>query len=171
MNKREAVPFTTHQTKYLKFVVMRFKPKTMVIAVVSKSSDEELGRIEWYCAWRQYCFMPYGNTIWNNNCLIDVQNFITALMIKHRPKPKTIGVICKDMWDFQNWSRQKKHKKKPNHTVRKYVSGITAYISLTLPHHSKGYHLDKIIETDAAHLNSKYHQIMEQSKSCLINKK
>ena len=116
MDKRKAVPFTTHQTKYLKFIVIRFKPKTMVIAVVSRSSDEELGRIEWYCAWRQYCFMPHSNTIWNNNCLVDVQNFITALMIKRKPKPKTIGVICKDMRDFQDWSRQKwlkekKHKK------------------------------------------------------------
>lgn len=164
--KEQKLPFTTHQTKYLKFVVVRFKPKTMVIAVVNIKSGEELGRIEWYTQWRQYCFMPYGMTVWNSTCLQDIQNFITALMISRKPKPKTVGVVCRDLHDFRDWSRKKKHRKK-SATVRKYVAGTTTYIGLSTINHCCGLHLDKIIETDMAQQNSVYNQLLEHSKVCL----
>ena len=167
MDKRQAVPFTIHQTKYLKFVVVRYKPKTKVIAVASKSSGEELGRIEWFAKWRQYCFMPNGMTVFNNDCLKDIENIITTLMVSHRPKPKTIGVVCRDMNDFLMWSRKKKHKRTANGTRNRYVHGTTTYVGFSRPEHTCGYSLDKIVETDQAHLNPNYNVMIRDIRVCL----
>lgn len=164
LEKQEKLPYVTHQTKYLKFIIVRFKPKTMVVAVVNVNSGDELGRIEWYSQWRQYCFMPYGMTVWNTNCLQDIQNFITALMVSRKPKPKTIGVISRDILDFQNWSRIKKHKIFVRKSNRIYVVGTTTYVGLTTLNHCHGYSFDKIIATDLAKNNKHYHQIIKYSK-------
>jgi len=172
MDIRPAVPFTIHETKYLRFVVVRYKPKTKVIAVVSKSSEEELGRIEWFSRWRQYCFMPNGMTIWNTDCLKDIENLLTTLMVSRRPKPKTIGVVCKDMNDFLMWSRKKKHKRTANaDSRRRYVHGTTTYIGISQLTHCIGYSLDKIVETDVAHLNPQYNQLLYNVQTCLLKSK
>lgn len=161
------LPVTVHETKYLKFIWVRSKPKTKVFAVVSVNHGDELGRIEWFARWRQYCFMPHGMTVWNINCLKDIENFITTIMISRKPKPKTIGVICKDMNDFLMWSRKKKHKRTGNSTRHMYVHGTTTYVGFTRVNHISGYSLDKIMETDGACLNSQYNQIKESVKACI----
>jgi len=62
------------ETKYLVFQEQPTRRKTKVISVINKSSEEEIATIEWYSAWRQYCFMPGGDrmdysTVWNNTRL------------------------------------------------------------------------------------------------------
>ena len=72
-------------SKYLEFEEIVFvKRKTKTYSVISKSSREELGRISWYGAWRQYCFFPTGNTVWNFECLKDVRRVIQELMIERK---------------------------------------------------------------------------------------
>jgi hypothetical protein len=72
------------ETKYLIFDVEKPpKRKTKIVHVINKSSQEEIATIEWYVAWRQYCFMPERfefTTIWNNTCLADVISVINDLM-------------------------------------------------------------------------------------------
>jgi len=46
-----------------------------------------IGVIKWYGNWRQYCFFPYGETIWNSDCLNDINSVIADLM-KSRNKKK-----------------------------------------------------------------------------------
>jgi hypothetical protein len=46
----------------------------------SNSSDDVLGIVKWYAAWRQYCFFPSEDSIFNNGCLADIQDFIKQLM-------------------------------------------------------------------------------------------
>ena len=60
--------------------------KTKIISIVSKSSEEEIATIEWYPAWRQYCFMPepFFRTVWNNTCLTDVILVMNELMEERR---------------------------------------------------------------------------------------
>jgi len=166
--KQERLPYTVHQTKYLKFVLVKYKPKTKVYAVVSVNHGNELGRIEWFSQWRQYCFMPFGMTVWNTNCLKDIENFVTVLMVSRKPKPKTVGVICKDRQDFIAWSHQKKHKRKSTNTVKKYVHGTTTYVCVSQPTDCCGYALNKIVETDAAVLNKNYHTLVRDAQLCLI---
>lgn len=84
------------ETKYLLFIdvtdlTLGKSRKTKIISVRNKSSNEEIARIEWYGAWRQYCFFPTMefDTVWNNTCLRDVLDVIDLLM-KERliDKPK-----------------------------------------------------------------------------------
>lgn len=54
--------------------------KTNIYAILSKSSNHILGYIKWYGAWRQYCFYPNGETVYNVGCLDDIKDFIKQLM-------------------------------------------------------------------------------------------
>lgn len=57
------------------------KRKTAIYAVVNRTSGDWIGEIKWYGAWRQYCFFPYGNTVWSAGCLKDVEGFIEGLRL------------------------------------------------------------------------------------------
>jgi hypothetical protein len=69
-------------TKYLLFVQLnRDKDrKTEVVTVNNKHHNMTIGVIKWYSNWRQYCFFPYGETIWNTDCLNDINAVIADLM-------------------------------------------------------------------------------------------
>jgi len=71
------------ETKYLIFNAESIKGrKTKIIHIINKSSTNEIGTIEWYGSWRQYCFMPSleFDTVWNNTCLTDIISVINGLM-------------------------------------------------------------------------------------------
>jgi hypothetical protein len=74
------------ETEYLRFVEFEKKEKTKVIAVINKHHEEVLGMIKWFSRWRQYCFFPNTETVWNINCLNDVNEVIKNLM-NERKKP------------------------------------------------------------------------------------
>lgn len=78
------------ETKYLTFESEQIHGrKTKIIHVVNKSFGNIIATIEWYGAWRQYCFFPSldYDTVWNNTCLTDVIAVIDLLM-KDRQKPE-----------------------------------------------------------------------------------
>lgn len=66
-------------TKYMAFKLIEQKPKTQVWAVLNNKSGFRLGVIEWYGPWRQYCFFPTADTVFNIGCLFDISNFIKGL--------------------------------------------------------------------------------------------
>lgn len=68
------------ETQYLRFDDIEVKQKTKLIAIVNVHHDEHIGTIKWFGKWRQYCFYPNENTIWNKDCLNDVNSVITKLM-------------------------------------------------------------------------------------------
>ena len=72
------------ENKYLIFEAHEHKGrKTKIVHIVNKASGEEIGLIEWYSAWRQYCFSPERfdyDTVWNNSCLADVLEVLNQLM-------------------------------------------------------------------------------------------
>jgi hypothetical protein len=88
-------------------------------------------------------------------------------MISRKPKPKTIGVVCKNTEDFLQWSRQKKHRRAAGSSLRKYRIGVTTYVGLSQHTQCIGISLDKIVETSAAHLNPNYHTLMQDIQICL----
>ena len=67
-------------SKYLKFKEVPFEGKTKRFEVISKNHGFILGRILWYGAWRCYVFHPQTETIYNKDCLKDVQDFLNKLM-------------------------------------------------------------------------------------------
>ena len=64
--------------------------KTEVWNILSKSSGWILGQIKWYGAWRQYCFFPSPNSVFNLECMVDIKKLILELKAK-RSKPTTRG--------------------------------------------------------------------------------
>lgn len=78
--------------KYLSFVELKPKPKTKVFEVRSKSSNGLLGFVQWYAQWRKYCFLTASGTVWGTvfdvDCLGDIQDFIDGLMAERKGKSK-----------------------------------------------------------------------------------
>ena len=66
-------------SKYLRFELIEQKPKTKVIAVQSKTHPIRLGIIKWWNAWRCYAFFPDTGTLYNAECLSDIQLYIKGL--------------------------------------------------------------------------------------------
>jgi len=70
---------TPAETRYLKFKLVEQKEKTQVWEILSKTHDYRLGIIKWYGSWRQYCFFPEPGTVFNTDCMEDIQDFIVDL--------------------------------------------------------------------------------------------
>ncbi len=43
-----------------------------------------LGEVKWYGSWRQYCFFPESDTVWNATCLKDIQAFLDEQNAAHK---------------------------------------------------------------------------------------
>jgi hypothetical protein len=67
-------------SKYLEFKQVPYEGKTKRFEVISKLHGDVLGRISWHGAWRCYVFSPAFETIWNKDCLKDIQDFLQQLM-------------------------------------------------------------------------------------------
>lgn len=74
------------ETKYLTFVVIEHKPKTVVVGVYTVNGLDLIAEIKWYSAWRQYTFDPEYNTTWNTQCLKDVAEVLEYLNTEQRKK-------------------------------------------------------------------------------------
>ncbi len=74
------------ETEYLVFEELPTKNKTKFIIVVNKNSEDIIGEVKWYAPWRQYCFFPEFDTVWNTKCLDDVNDLIKKLMKDRRVK-------------------------------------------------------------------------------------
>jgi hypothetical protein len=72
---------TLKETPYLLFrTPYDATKKTKTVQVINIHHNEEIGQIKWYSRWRQYCFFPHDNTIWNKECLNSVNEVIKQLM-------------------------------------------------------------------------------------------
>jgi len=66
-------------SKYFEFNVIGKKPKTKIIEVKSKLHGDRLGIIKWFGKWRQYAFFPENETVFNTECLNDIQSYMKGL--------------------------------------------------------------------------------------------
>ena len=71
-------------SKYMEFDKVGDTGKTEIWNIISKSSEFILGQIKWYGPWRQYCFFPSPNSVFNNGCMDDIKKFISELMSARR---------------------------------------------------------------------------------------
>jgi hypothetical protein len=74
----------SRKTKYLLFTLAKgILPgirKTQTWEIYSVRHGILLGRIAWYGAWIQYAFFPEPGTVFNMQCLKDINAFIKDLM-------------------------------------------------------------------------------------------
>ena len=71
------------ETKYLRFMIVDRKPKTVVMHVENQRG-QILGEISWFGRWRQYTFEPESYTTFNKACLQDITDVLTRLNEEHR---------------------------------------------------------------------------------------
>lgn len=74
------------ETQYLRFVEFPKREKTRIIAVMNIHHEQIIGMIKWFGRWRQYCFFPSSETVWNINCLNDVNSVIIMLADERKKK-------------------------------------------------------------------------------------
>ena len=65
--------------------------KTYVVAVINRTADRAIGRIKWYNPWRQYCFLPEPETIFNTACMKDIVGATAALNASHKAGRKQLA--------------------------------------------------------------------------------
>ena len=66
-------------SNFLYIVEIERKSKTQVFSVRSISQGNELARIYWYEAWRQYVLETENGTIWSDGCLKEIVKFLEKL--------------------------------------------------------------------------------------------
>jgi hypothetical protein len=42
------------------------------------------GQVRWHSPWRRYCFFPSAGTVWEQDCLRSIAEFIESETAKHR---------------------------------------------------------------------------------------
>jgi len=76
--------------RYIHFVEIEKKPKTSVWSCRNNRTGGELGRVEWYGPWRQYCYSPTGSSaasqvVYSEGCLADIVAFLKQLSYARKP--------------------------------------------------------------------------------------
>lgn len=69
-------------SQYMDFVEINTSGKTKRYAIFSLSNRSQLGEIKWWGPWRQYCFFPADDTVFNSGCMEDIQAAIKLLMLE-----------------------------------------------------------------------------------------
>ncbi len=67
-------------SKCIEFFEIGNPGKTKIWDILSKRSGYILGKIKWYGPWRQYCFFPAAETVFNKTCMEDIIKFIKEEM-------------------------------------------------------------------------------------------
>lgn len=70
--------------QYITFSRKESTGKTQRWVVLNNRSGEPLGRITWYGSWRQYCFFPEPECVFNPSCLQQITDFTARLTKEHR---------------------------------------------------------------------------------------
>ncbi len=67
-------------SEFIEFELLKKNPKTSIYAVQNLKSNRMIGLIKWYGPWRQYCFFPDRDTIFNMDCMRYIIDYIKELM-------------------------------------------------------------------------------------------
>ncbi|MCY4507944.1 MAG: hypothetical protein OXG35_13455 [Acidobacteria bacterium] len=74
-----------HENEWLRFTeTERTGRKTRIVECVNRRSEETIARIAWYGPWRQYCFFPSGETVFNCACMSAIAAALRTLTTSHR---------------------------------------------------------------------------------------
>lgn len=66
-------------TRYMTFREVSATAKTITVHVTNNASGGLLGQIKWYAPWRQYCFFPADDCVFNHSCLTEIVQFIQII--------------------------------------------------------------------------------------------
>lgn len=81
--------------KWIKFVDISFKDsKTKRWAVCSETTGA-IGYIRWYGRWRKYAFFPNHSTVYEQDCMRDISDFIESETKEHKKQWRKHGDVNK----------------------------------------------------------------------------
>jgi hypothetical protein len=63
--------------KWIRFEKLDIRENFWIVKTIK--TDEALGFIKYYPAWRHYCFFPMENTVFSDRCMIAIARFIQKL--------------------------------------------------------------------------------------------
>jgi hypothetical protein len=67
------------KTEWIKFVMLDTPDrKTNIWQVYTSDGTQTLGFIKWFGAWRKYCYFPFADTVYEQDCLRRISEFIEA---------------------------------------------------------------------------------------------
>lgn len=66
------------------YVGLSSSGKTSIWDIFNVQSDCHLGIVKWQAPWRQYCFYPVYETIFNEDCLSDISRFLETENTRRR---------------------------------------------------------------------------------------
>lgn len=58
--------------------------KTKVWLVCAKADGGLLGAIRWFGRWRKYSFYPENGTVYEQDCLWDIADFVAQRTVEHK---------------------------------------------------------------------------------------
>lgn len=73
--------------------VRGLKAKTDTWEVWSLDEANHLGQVRWYSPWRKYCFFPGHDTVWEQDCLRFVAEFVESETEKHRKGKRAFPAV------------------------------------------------------------------------------
>lgn len=76
-------------SKWITFSETTPNPKTKVWLVIANDGAIILGKISWFGRWRRYCFFPAAETVFEQDCLRDIAEFIEAQTKLQRVKKES----------------------------------------------------------------------------------
>lgn len=71
---------------YIAIVEEESSGKTKRYTVKNLKSGKNIGAIQWYAPWRQFCFFPIEGTVFSSGCMKDIVHFIGKAMDEHAAK-------------------------------------------------------------------------------------
>lgn len=78
-------------SKWIEFRPLLSTGKTPRYGVYAKDASWALlGEVKWYGAWRQLCFFPAKETIFERQCLRDIAEFCEVESKKYRDSKKAV---------------------------------------------------------------------------------
>ena len=63
-------------SEYIRFDLAGRKKKTKIWLVYTEESDYAIGEIKWYNPWRKYAFFPDPETIYEQDCMRTIADFL-----------------------------------------------------------------------------------------------
>lgn len=70
--------------EYILFEEQPVEKKTRIVTVRNRRSLAPLGELRWHGPWRQYCFFPQGDTIFNPGCMERIAGEALSMTHAHR---------------------------------------------------------------------------------------
>ncbi len=74
------------ESKFMESLCVDDSGKTFTFQILNKKSGFVLGYVKWYGPWRQYCFFPCPESVFNHWCLKEIVLFMNQLMADRRSK-------------------------------------------------------------------------------------